>query len=108
VAKSADIRKWAVIGADMRLWQLREEMEGILGAFPELRGDRTAGRRRGRPPASPAPAEQPQSEPEPAAAAAPASVRPGRRRRQLSAAGRKRISDAQKARWAKLRSRSRA
>ena len=73
-AKS-DIRRWALIGAEQRLQQLAQEMAAIRAAFPELR--------RGR------------------AGAGAAGARGGKRR--LSAEARKRISDAQKARWAKHR-----
>lgn len=85
-----DVRRWAALGAGQRLAQIHEEQAAILRAFPELRrsrrvtrgasvsieedaGDRSAGRRRGR-----------------------------RGRRNLSPEARKRISDAQKARWAKF------
>jgi hypothetical protein len=74
-AKS-DIRRWALIGAEQRLQQLAQEMAAIRAAFPELR--------RGR-----------------AGAGAAAGARGGKRR--LSAEARKRISDAQKKRWAKQR-----
>ena len=74
-AKS-DIRRWALIGAEQRLQQLAQEMAAIRAAFPELR--------RGR-----------------AGVGAPAGARGGKRR--LSPEARKRISDAQKKRWAKQR-----
>jgi len=76
-AKS-DIRRWALIGAEQRLQQLANEMAAIRAAFPELR--------RGR-----------------AGAAAVGGGGPRRGRRRLSADARKRISDAQKRRWAKQR-----
>jgi hypothetical protein len=90
VAKRTDVRKWAVIGAEQRLSQISQEAAAIYRAFPELR---RAGRGRaaGRRPASAAATDGETSGP----------PRGGRRR--LSAAARKRISDAQKRRWAKHR-----
>jgi hypothetical protein len=91
--KQDDLRRWAAIGAEKRLVELAEEAAAIYANFPELR-DRGQGARRGRP----------------VGRAADASVSSGsrtpqrrRRRRRLSAEARKRISDAQKARWAKQR-----
>ena len=81
-----NMRAWARIGAEQRLNQLRTEIAAIYTTFPELR--------RGTPPSHPA--------------ADNASDKPARRRRRrkLSAEARKRISDAQKARWAKQKARS--
>jgi hypothetical protein len=79
-----DIRRWAIMGAEARLVQLAEEAAAIHRAFPELR---QRGTRRGRPAAS---------------ADSEFQARPRRRRRRkMSAEARKRISEAQKARWAK-------
>ena len=92
------LRQWAVLGAEQRLVQLADEARAIFVAFPELRargrgfealGERhqradgdVGGRHRG------------------------ATTKNGRRRRRkLSAEASKRISDAQKARWAKQKSR---
>jgi hypothetical protein len=91
VAKRAvdDLRGYAIVGAARRLSDISQEAANILRVFPELRG------RAGAAGARAAHAES-------AGSAAPS--RKGRRgRRKISAAGRKRISDAQKARWAKLR-----
>src|SRR5436190_1312422 len=84
--QQSDIRRWALLGAEQRLLELAAEAAAIHRAFPELR-------------------ERPGSE-----------VRPGRsdgnegphgrrrrRKRTMSAEARKRISNAQKARWAKHR-----
>jgi hypothetical protein len=82
---SADLRRYAVVGAEQRLLQLAEEAAAIFAIFPELRapGRGFMAVRKG-------------------GGSAPA--RPGRRRRRrLSADARKRISDAQKKRWAKQR-----
>jgi hypothetical protein len=92
VAKRAaiDVRQWAIIGAEQRLLQIAEEAAAIHRAFPELR--RRGGRIGiGRIPASPS------------AGGGEDTGQPRRRRRRLSAAARKRISDAQKKRWAKQR-----
>jgi len=83
-----DFRSYAVVGAEQRLLQLAEEAAQIFALFPELRapgrgfmalrsGERQSGKND---------AGQPQRR---------------RRRRKMSAEARKRISDAQKARWKK-------
>lgn len=85
-----DIRRWAVIGAEQRLLQLADEAAAIHRVFPELRqrGRTTRGRPIGR-------SKQ-------AGEDGVAAGRRGRKRkRTMSAAARKRISEAQKARWAK-------
>ncbi len=85
-----DIRRWAVMGAQARLLQIAEEAAAIHRAFPELRQRGTRGRQ-GR--------ESAYREPQ---------AGPARRRRQkMSAEARKRISDAQKARWAKQKANAR-
>jgi hypothetical protein len=81
-----DIRRYALIGAEQRLVELQTEAAQIVRAFPELR-------RRGQRVEAPGDS-----------AAGGNSGRTTRRRRVLSADARKRISDAQKARWAKHRS----
>lgn len=74
------LRSLALIGAEQRLRQLAEEAAALRRAFPELKtSSLDAGKE-----------VQPQA-------------RQGRKRRRLSAEARKRISDAQKARWAKRR-----
>jgi hypothetical protein len=80
---TSSMRQWARVGAEQRLLQLTREIAAIHAAFPELRRrtSKTAS-------SSSAPGE---------GGGKPAR----RRRRKLSAAARKRISDAQKARWAK-------
>jgi hypothetical protein len=94
VAKS-DLREWAVKGAEQRLIEIAEEAKLIYATFPELRArgreveaaiqssaTRTAS------PRSEATAHRPQ--------------------RQMSAAGRKRIGDAAKRRWAEWRAKQNA
>ena len=85
-----DLRRYAVVGAEQRLLQLAEEAAQIFAIFPELRAPGRGfmalqqGRRRD--------------------AGGGTDARPAkRRRRNLSPEARKRISDAQKRRWAKQR-----
>jgi hypothetical protein len=82
-----NLRRYAVVGAEQRLLELAEEAAGIFAMFPELRAPGRgfmAAARGGR-------------TRQPAAQAAPRR----RRRRKMSAEARKRISNAQKARWAR-------
>jgi len=74
-----ELLRLARLGAAARLSAIDQERQAILRAFPGLRA--------GTPPT----------------AGAPEAGTPRKRRRRLSAAARKRISDAQKARWAKHR-----
>ena len=92
VAKKADgdLRGYAVVGAEHRLLEIAEEAARIFKAFPELRA-----RGRGLDAVRGASAPVASAEPEP---------RGRRRRRKMSAEARKRISEAQKARWAKQKS----
>jgi hypothetical protein len=82
--ENLDIRKWAVLGAEQRLKEIDAEWAAIYQTLPELR--RAARRRAGHD-----------------AEGAPARALPKRKRRKMSAEARKRISDAQKARWARQR-----
>ena len=88
---SSDLRRYAVVGAEQRLLELAEEAAVIFAMFPELRAPgrgfmAKSGSRR---------------------AAGRADVIPTRtrqrRRRKMSADARRRISEAQTARWAKQR-----
>lgn len=85
VAGSVDIRRLAFIGAQARLAELNAERQAILKAFPELSRSTRNG------PSWPtAPAKE--------------SARPRkRRRRKMSAEGRRRIAEAAKRRWAEWR-----
>ena len=79
----ADLQRFALAGAARRLEELQAEAAQILRVFPQLRaGGR--GRQAGN------------------AAAAKGPAGP-RRRHRISAEGRKRISEAAKARWGKHR-----
>jgi hypothetical protein len=80
------LRQWALRGAKQRLLDIAEEVAAIHRTFPRLRR-----RGNGIPAASVG-----QS-----ATASTAIGRPARGRRRVSAAARRRISEAQKARWAK-------
>jgi hypothetical protein len=84
--QSDDLRRWAVIGAEQRLLAIAEEAAMIFRVFPELRdrGFMAKGSTSGSNPSQ-------------------AAGRPRRRRRKMSAEARKRISDAQKARWARVK-----
>ena len=82
--QAIDLRRWAVIGAEQRLLAIAEEAAMIFRVFPELR-DRGFMAKGGT-----------------AGSHASQEDRPVRRRRKMSAEARKRISDAQKARWAKV------
>lgn len=75
-----DLKALARVGAQLRLEEVRLEIAAILRTFPELA--RGAGARK---------------------AASPAKAAKARKRRKLSAAARKAISDAQKKRWAAQR-----
>jgi hypothetical protein len=87
VAKhSADFRRYAVIGAEQRLLQISAEAATIYRSFPELR------RRRGAGISSLDATTEGRSQ---------GTVPGRRRRRRMSAEARRRISEAQKARWAK-------
>lgn len=80
----ADLREWALKGAEQRLVELSEEARAIFAAFPELREQ---GRGFG-------------SRPE----VATGQVKPRERgRKAMSAAARRKVSLAQKKRWAEWR-----
>ena len=85
ILERGQLRDWAVKGAEQRLLEIANEAAAIHRAFPELRR-----RGNGIPAVS-------------AAASTSVSARKGRGRRRMSADARRRISEAQKARWAKQR-----
>ena len=83
--EQSQLRQWAIRGAEQRLLDITKEMEAIHRVFPELRRRRDGF------------ADGNGLAPTPA-------NRGGRRgRRRMSADARRRISEAQKARWAKQR-----
>jgi hypothetical protein len=79
--KRSDFHRWAVVGAQQRLVEIANEQKAIFAAFPELRAGGALSANDGE----------------------PQTARRRGGRRKMSAAARKRISDAQKARWAKQR-----
>ena len=83
------------MGAEARLLQISEEAAAIYRAFPELRRGGGAGIARGR--------GRGRGRAKAAGAESGGETAQPRRKRRLSAAARKRISDAQKRRWAKHR-----
>jgi hypothetical protein len=83
---SNELRQWAVIGAEQRLLAIAEEAAMIFRVFPELRARGFMARGT----ASDSSASEGQQRPA------------RRRRRKMSADARRRISEAQKARWAKV------
>lgn len=92
MSKTSTLHEYARMGAKARIAELKAEIAGIQQMFPDVDGPAPARKRPGRPAAPSALAKLM----EPAAA-------PKRKRRKLSAAARKAISDAQKKRWAALR-----
>jgi len=86
VAKLSDeFRRYAVIGAEQRLLQIAQEAAVIFTAFPELRDRGFMERSKSR-------------------NVAQAVV--ARKRRRMSAEARRKISEAQKARWARQKAQS--
>lgn len=83
---SSSILELARRGAQHRYDELVDEINSLVQHFPDLRGGAREAVRRGRR----------------AVVAATAEPQP-RKRRKMSAAARKAISDAQKARWARQR-----
>jgi hypothetical protein len=94
MTKASTLHEYARIGAAARIRELQEEIARIRRDLPGLAAPVPERRRPGRPKAAPAAEEAPSAEvPE-----QPVSVK--RKRRKMSAAARKAISDAQKKRWA--------
>jgi hypothetical protein len=81
---TSNLRRYAVVGAEQRLLELATEAAEIFAMFPELRGPGRGFMARAK------------AEPD-----APKAPKKRRGRRKLSADARKRMSEAQKARWAK-------
>jgi hypothetical protein len=88
-----EYRRYALVGAEQELARINGEAQAILRAFPELR-------RRGGGVAAPG-RDGARSADGNGSEEVPTKKR--RRRRKMSAEARKRISDAQKARWARQR-----
>ena len=90
-----DLRSYAVMGAEQRLLQIANEAANIFRVFPELRG------RGFMTPSVPSRARAAKSRTRRVMDAD--GQKPKKRRRKMSAAARKRIGDAQRARWANQR-----
>jgi len=88
ILEREQMREWAVRGAEQRLLEIANEAAAIHRAFPELRR-RMNGAAVGRTGTS--------------GTDSSTGARKGRGRRRMSADARRRISEAQKARWAKQR-----
>ena len=76
----ADLREWALKGAEQRLVEIAAEAARIYAEFPELRDSQQA---------TEAPADRPAQMP--------------RRRKRRSLASRRRMAEAQRKRWAAVR-----
>ena len=77
-----DLLRLARVGAQNRLWELQQEMDGIYRSFPDLRGGQAR-----------------QTSMSTGVRGAVEGVRP-RRKRRMSAEAKKRIAEAQRKRWA--------
>lgn len=87
--KSAEFLGWALGGLEREIAQTRERLAALTAEAARLRA-RVGGPRRAE-----------------SAAAAPAAGRPGRRRGRMTAAGRARISEMMKKRWAEAKKKNR-
>jgi hypothetical protein len=90
--KSAELIGWALGGIEREILQTRERLGALTAQAEKLRARLGRGRGRGRARAT-----------APAAAAEPAAAGRTRGRREISAAGRRRISEMMKKRWAKAK-----
>jgi hypothetical protein len=88
-----DLRQLALIGARARLAELEAERQSILKTFPQLSRARSDG-------------AGPTLAPSEAGGAPKPAVR--RRKRKMSAEGRRRIAEASRRRWAEWRKQNRA
>lgn len=98
--RSAELIGWAIGGLEREIVETRQKLDALTRQAAQLRS-RMGSTKKGRGPAA-APTFA-----EPAVTGA-ASVEAPRKRRQMSAAARKRISDRQKRRWAEWRKRKAA
>jgi hypothetical protein len=98
--QSDDFRRYAVVGAEQRLTELANEAAEIFRVFPELSAHgRGLDAVRPTTPARTSGSDSDDERP---------NRKGGRRRSKMSAEARKRISDAQKARWAKQKAQAAA
>jgi hypothetical protein len=98
MSKTSTLHEYARIGAIARIAELRSEIAEIQRIFPDLDSLARARKRPG-----PAPLKLTEQAPASPALAKLMEPAPMRKRRKLSAAARKAISDAQKKRWAALK-----
>ena len=106
--QTAEFRQWALAGAQAAIDKMQSEILRIRAAFPELGVHETGNRRRRRRPPKATGTEAGQTETEipfPKRKTRSQSADSGSRRpkRTMSPEARKRIGDAQRARWAKQR-----
>ena len=94
LVRSAELIGWAVGGIEREIAETKQKLEALTRQAAQLRS-RIGSSAKGRGPAAAATFNEPGAEG--GSAAAP------RKRRQMSAAARKRISDMQKKRWAEWR-----
>lgn len=87
--KSAEMIGWALGGIEREIVATRERLAALTSQANQLRSRMTS--RRGRPPVAAATFDE------------PIASAPARRRRQMSAEARKRISEMMKKRWAERR-----
>jgi hypothetical protein len=92
MSKTSTLHEYARMGATARIAELKAEIAEIQKILPDLDGAATTHKNRGRARAVPL-----------SALAALMDPAPKPKRRKLSAAARKAISDAQKKRWAALK-----
>jgi hypothetical protein len=92
MANASTLHEYARIGATARIMELKAEIAELQRIFPDLGDVATARKSPGRSKTVASPALAKLMDPV-----------PKRRRRKLSAAARKAISDAQKRRWAALK-----
>jgi hypothetical protein len=90
--RSAELIGWAIGGLEREIVETRQKLEALTRQAAQLRSRVPGSRARGKGPAAAGTLDQ----------AAGEAERPAKRR-QMSAAARKRISDMQKKRWAEWR-----
>ena len=98
--RSAELIGWAIGGLEREIVETRQKLDALTRQAAQLR-TRIGSSKKGRGPAAAATFDEP-------AAAGPAAAERPRKRRQMSAAARTRISDRQKKRWAEWRKRKAA
>jgi hypothetical protein len=96
--RSAELIGWALGGIEREIMETRDRLDALTRQATQLRSRMRGGSApKGRGPAAAA------SFDEPGVTGAAPAAKPARKRRQISAAARKRISEIQKKRWAEWR-----